>query len=285
MSTTIIRTCKVISVDDDTDGKRIRVRLYPEDNHTADNELPYVFPLLPKMFQSMPKVGESVQVLLARADDGESNRYYIGPVISQPHKMLEDPHDFSARSLLKGNVIGPEAAPSTNPATEGAQPGIEDIAVIGRHAAELFLKDKEVQLRCGVHSVNGDSDLVFNRVNPAYLQMRYRTPADNGAGGTYQSQANIVADKINLLSHQSKTQFDLADKEHLVSEESMEDIIARAHALPYGDVLVEFLRLFLKCFATHTHSYPGNPPVPDDTFKQTLSYDLDSMLSQSVKIN
>lgn len=285
MDSNVVRICKVMSVTDDTDGKRIKVRLFPDDNNVTDEDLPYAFPLLPKILHVEPKVGESVLIILGQLDNGQSNRYYIGPVISQPQKMIEDPHEFSARSLLKGAIVGPETAPSVNPATEGSQPNFEDVAIIGRHASEIFLKDKEIQLRCGVHSTNNTSDLIFNKLDPSYIQMKYHEPMDNGNGNTYKSQINVVADKINLLSHQSTTQFDLTDKKELVDDEAMEDIIKRAHALPYGDLLVDFMKLLIRSYATHVHSYPGNPPIQDDTFKQVLSYNLNSILSPSIKIN
>ena len=60
-----VKFCKVISIDDDTDADRIKVRLAPEDNSKTLSEIEYAFPLLPKMFHVKPKVGEAVLVLLA----------------------------------------------------------------------------------------------------------------------------------------------------------------------------------------------------------------------------
>ena len=80
-----VRFCKVISISDDTDADRIKVRLIPEDNSKSIDEIDYAFPLLPKMFHVKPKVGEAVLVLLAVTNDGNSQRYYIGPVVSQDH--------------------------------------------------------------------------------------------------------------------------------------------------------------------------------------------------------
>ena len=82
-----VRFCKVVSVEDDTDADRIKVRLSPEDNAKTIDEIDYAFPLLPKMFHVKPKIGEAVFLLLATTNDGESQRYYIGPVISQDHKL------------------------------------------------------------------------------------------------------------------------------------------------------------------------------------------------------
>ena len=64
-------------LDKPFDGLRIRAEIegkdYPQNNEPK--YLPWAFPLLPKMFQSIPKVGESVLLIY----DAESNgqRYYI----------------------------------------------------------------------------------------------------------------------------------------------------------------------------------------------------------------
>ena len=86
----VVRFCKVLSINDDTDADRIKVRLSPEDNSKTLEQIDYAFPLLPKMFHVKPKVGEAVLILLATTNDGNSQRYYIGPVISQDHKLFND---------------------------------------------------------------------------------------------------------------------------------------------------------------------------------------------------
>jgi hypothetical protein len=65
----------------------------------------------------------------------------------------------------------------------------------------------------------------------------------------------------------------------------MQDILDRAHVLPYGDILVDFLKLFLKSYTSHVHSYPGNPPIVDKNMTNLLTFNLNDMLSQSIRIN
>ena len=89
MSIQCVRYCKVLSIKDDTDSDLIQVRIEPEDNGIKnDKKLPYAYPLLPKAFHVKPKVGEGVLVFVAIADDANSQRYYIGPVISQDQKLF-----------------------------------------------------------------------------------------------------------------------------------------------------------------------------------------------------
>ena len=73
----IIRETKVVSVDDEYHGGRIRVRLGGIDGNTPNDKLPYCFPLLPKLIHVYPKVGEGVLIILEKNGSGKSNRYYF----------------------------------------------------------------------------------------------------------------------------------------------------------------------------------------------------------------
>ena len=83
-----VRFCKVISVEDDTDADRIKVRLSPEDNTKTIDEIDYAFPLLPKMFHVKPKVGEAVFLLLATEICGLDLAGFLGDL---QHPFVERP--------------------------------------------------------------------------------------------------------------------------------------------------------------------------------------------------
>ena len=70
-----------------------------------------------------------------------------------------------------------------------------------------------------------------------------------------------------------------------ISDEEMTKIIETAHQLPYGDKLVDFLKLLLKAFNTHTHNYHNLPPIPDMTYNAVNNFNLNDILSKNVKIN
>ena len=72
---------------------------------------------------------------------------------------------------------------------------------------------------------------------------------------------------------------------HCETVDSIQKIINKAHQLPYGDILVEFLTLFVDAFAKHVHPYPGLPPCQTSEYLETTTYDLKKMLSDSVRIN
>lgn len=280
----VIRICQVVSVDDETDGGRIKARVLPEDKNLLNGDIPYAFPLLPKILHIKPKVGEAVLILCTDANNGNSDRFYIGPIISQPQFMNKDDFDYGALTLLKGALIGPSVAPSTNPNTEGAFPKNDDIALCGRENSDIILAKNDVRIRCGSHLV-GESDktnIIFNKKNPSYIKIKYHTTSLNNEN---KSTATIVADEINLLSNQSNDQYKLTDSNELITDEEMNNIIQTAHVLPYGDKLVDFLKLFVTAFKAHTHPYPNMPPVPESTYKAVDEYNLNDILSKNIRIN
>lgn len=278
----IFRECAVVSVNDENACLRIKVRLQPEDNNTAVEDLPYCFPLLPKHFQVNPKVGEMVLVITSRLGVSQSRRWFIGPIISQQYMLREDPF-ISATTGYFSLLPRPEL----NPENEGSYPDREDVAVQGRKNADLILKENEVRLRCGFQKEpNGlsQNSLLFNKEDLSYIQMKYKRMKDH-KGKTFNSAINIVADRINLLSHDSTTPFTLNDTKELITEKELKKILEKAHPLIYGDELVNFLTQLIEVIRTHTHPFAMDPPCFTTPQTKVLDTDLDAMLSQSIKCN
>jgi len=263
----------VVGVDDSSDGDRVKVHVKGVDsaNYSLD-EIPYAFPLLPKTFFVKPKIGETVFVIV---QDGsyEGDRFWIGPIISQPHKIEYD--SVSALSLLKSGLIAPDQAPSTDPDNIGVQFDADDIGLQGRGTTDVVVKPNEIRIRAG-------KTLDFrklNRVNPSYMQIKYDTENNEGS-------INVVADNINLLSHKSIDKFNLVDPLDLINSEEYANIIKKAHRLPFGDVLIDFMGIFMKAFTTHVHAYNGLPPdLSQIELKNLLAYQLDKILSNNIRIN
>lgn len=267
---------EVREVYDDADGERIRVRLLPADGRkrwekTSDN-LTYAFPLLPKMLHVKPKVGESVLVLTIDDDNQYSQAFYIGPIISQPQYMNFDAHVMGSGALLNGRYWSPAKAPSTNPKTKGSYADDDEIAVYGRRDTDIILGDKDLRIRCGARKFNSDdTNFEYNQKNPSYLKLIEHENVINRVGGNDSTtSASIVADEINLLSHNGNgATSSLASQEGEIKDDDvMKDIIEKAHVLPYGDVLVDFLTMFLQMFKSHTHKYANMPPCPDEASKK-----------------
>lgn len=261
-----IYKAEVKSVTDETDGERIKVRLLPSDQYVKDEDLPYAFPLLPKTFRTKPKVGECVLIITEDNNSQDSQRYYIGPVISQPQFMDYDSYILSATSLLKGSLKRPEKAPSLNPNTYGCFADDEEVAVYSRGDTDVILGNKDIRIRCGARKTNDtDGGFQFNRLNPSYLKL---TQHDGQLIDKSSSTATLVAENINLLSVNGNPGFDLTNRNGQITDEEMNNIIEKAHALPYGDVLIDFLQMFLQMFKSHTHKYANMPPCPDDNSKK-----------------
>lgn len=297
MSNINIKICEVISVDDIYESGRIKVRLYPEDSRKPLEEIPYCYPANPKMFNVMPKVGEAVIIFLTAASDGTSNRFYMGPVISQLSKMEYDGFYSGALSNFDDSLIKPNVSHKLVSEATGCFGDKNDVAIYGRKGSDIILKDNDIRIRAGAKiQSNNKIGVEFNRLNPAYLKLKYSEEPNiiesynvdtNEFTVTkkYNSTATLVADEINLISNQSSLYFNTTDNEDMISDTEIDKIIQQAHVLPYGDVLVEFLKQFLWEFRNHAHPYPGMTTILYPEHEIIYNYDFDKMLSKNIRIN
>lgn len=291
--------CRVESVFDESDGLRIKVRIPTIDpNERADpylERVPYAFPLLPKHLHVNPRVGEMVLVFLQNPSAPKGGRFFIGPIISQQYMLDYDPFNYSAQVLTDGSQIGNALPiPISNPENAGSIPDRNDIAIQGRQNCEVVLKPSELRLRCGFKAMPNAEDpskrLLNNAVSPAYIQMKYRRSFSEGRNfrdesDRFNSEINIVADRINILSHESPTYFNLSDRDELISKEELKKIYELAHPLPYGDKLIELLSEVIRILRTHTHPFPMIPPALNASDNKVLDTDLSTLLSKSIRIN
>jgi hypothetical protein len=107
------------------------------------------------------------------------------------------------------------------------------------------------------------------------------------AKGEFESVINIVADKINLIGSDSREIYKFNDTDELISDEEVGRFVKEAHQLPFGDKLIEFLRIFITAFQSHTHPWvgAGMTPCKDITYKALADYNLESILSTTIRIN
>ena len=233
------------SLSGEADAWRIKVRL-DSDGNKETAELPWAFPLNPKVFQAVPKVGEGVFVVTSNFGKSNSQRYYIGPIISQPQYQEFCDYGVGGRgpamSLLSTSKPMTEkpltAISRKKEATNGAFPKLQDVALIGRGQEDVILKyrnttsgkESEIDLRAGIRLEPTDTNLkfmkgniVFNTQDPGYIQVKY---SNNGVAGLKSGQGdndedkyesiddrsansviNLVSDKINLISHKDSNRF------------------------------------------------------------------------------
>ena len=291
----VIRFGRVTNVVDPYGGGRIQIRTEYDNPIERNEDLPYYIPFMPQFFHVVPKVGELVLAISMAPGEFEQANFYIGPIISQEDKLFfED--SYAAMRTTETGYIGWGPNPRLKKGVKPTlYPATEDISIEGRKNTGVQLKNNEVRVKAGVKVVD-DSGPKNNTETPAFISLKYYPDNDYEKDG-YKSTATIVADKINLIgTHttdpatkeipvtESKDP-DAEDKDNLISDSAMKELINKAHQLPYGDKLVEFLDLLRIAFAKHVHPFPTMAPCNDDNMKTVASYDLDGMLSDNVRIN
>lgn len=273
---------------DPTNSGRIKVRVPGDDLKIPDEELKWSFPLLPKMLHIRPKVGETVMIITRVFDNNRSDRFYIGPVIAQPQFMYEETDENSALRSLHGSQLGPDINIEQYADVVGTLPEDDDIAFLGRKDSDIILKDNDVRIRCGVKKTDefDKTEFAFNSVHPAFMKMKHYVGKEKLKCGA-ESVVNIVADKINLIGSDSREKYSFTDTKELISDEEVDRFVEEAHQLPFGDKLIEFLRIFITAFQSHTHPWvgAGMTPCKDITYKALADYNLESILSTTIRIN
>lgn len=290
-----MRKGEVVEIYDNEGGERIKVRLRPTDRGKTDNEIAYAFPLNPKMIHIKPKIGECVIVLCDDEDNPNSQRFYIGPVISQPQYMYKDEFLLGATALLKGGLKHPDDPLDGKPTANGALMKDDEIGIYGRKNSDIILSDDDIRIRCGCRVTNtyNTKDITFNKDCPSFIKLKfYPDPIILDDGNKIKSTATVVADKINLISPNGSPFIKTTDENESISDSEMKKIIEKAHCLPYGDVLADLLSSFLSMFLSHTHKYSQLPPCPDtnsEAFNRKYGWAKESiedkLLSKNIRIN
>lgn len=99
------------------------------------------------------------------------------------------------------------------------------------------------------------------------------------------SVINVVANKINFISHDGEHTFNLTDPKELITDDEQEKINNTAHPIVYGDILVEFLELVKKYVNSHVHAYHGLPSDPSQVKIDVLTFDLNKILNKNINSN
>lgn len=97
------------------------------------------------------------------------------------------------------------------------------------------------------------------------------------------STINIVADRINLLSH-STNEYDLTDPDSVISPEEMDKILENGYKLVKGDTLVEVLELMRRIALNHVHPYPNMETVKESDVLKLANYDFQTLLNPNIRL-
>lgn len=295
----------VTNVYDEMDGGRIKVFIPSVDNSIPNqNDYPWVFPLLPKFFHVVPKIGETVLIICQDDGNPRSQRFYIGPIISQPQLMYDAQFTKGATSMLNNGLNITRTPISNIPKAKGTQPNDDDIAILGRKNCDIMMGDDSIEIRSGAKVVNelDKEDIEFNKQSPAYIKLKIHDnntseikggiEGPDNVDGNCQSSAIISADYINLLSPNGDPYLKTPENREMISDDEITRMLKEAHSLPYGDVLVDVLVKLIAMFKSHVHPYPLMKPVPDSNANIfAASYGAngenikDKMLSNHVRVN
>jgi hypothetical protein len=298
---------EVVSIDDAFGTGRIKVRIKGSqstggDDGILNSDLPYAFPMIPKHILVTPKIGEAVWVFVFDRNKQHVDRLYIGPIISQLPKLNKDDAKLSAMAGFSFGVMKPNTNVDTIPLLKGVFPNKEDISIQGRYNTDITQKNNEIVLRAGKFetapiSKQNPFPFQFNARTQAYIQIKNDViiSAPDSETKDKGSVTNIVANKINLITHkEGSPRFNVTDQNGLITDDELAKILDEAHQVPFGDVLIEYLKLLKEALFAHVHNGNGNPAtdLASSGNKQALATfksraeDLEkSMLSKNIRIN
>jgi hypothetical protein len=258
----------------------------------GEGEIIEAFPLLPKTFYIKPKIGEEVFLFFSDATNPSGPAGYLGPIISQDHKLYFD--EGPMNPAKKGFENRADVSPATYPkdfVNRLLPENDKEIVVRGRKGSEMHFMDDAATINAGVRKSSNDNQygMVFNSKNPAFAKFKYHyTPIATGV----ESTATIVADRINLLSTNSrdgKLNLILANSNELITDDMLKEVEKECYRLPYGEKLVELLNIIIDTLLTHTHPFSMMPPtLPDgaEIFNKRTEYLANNgLLSDGIRIN
>ena len=304
---------EVMSVDDPLGLNRIKVWIKGSVANGGDDELlggtvgyedlPFCLPLMPKHIMIKPKVGEMVLIFVFSRKKEGSDRLYIGPLISQLNKLDFDSARTTALGGFSFGPIQPNVTPDNIPDLKGVFPNPDDVSIQGRYNTDITQKNNEIVIRAGKFvesaiTLLNPYPIKFNFDTQAYIQIKNNVNlpkiSNTEIGDRVGSVTNIVANKINLITHGGSPDYNTTNQIDLISSQEMEIILATAHQVPFGDVLLQYLRLLKNALLSHVHN--GNGKTATDLVAGGNIQDVkefiekagkleDTMLSKNVRIN
>lgn len=264
---------EVVSIEDSTDGGRIKVRIPDLDGKLTNTNLPYCYPKMPKFFHVYPKVGELVWVYIPNTSRPYKGRMWEGSYISQPQKIEYDNY-LSALSNTDTKTTKSLPSIQLNPDTRGVFPNKEDIGILGRVNTDIILKENQVELRAGKHE---DGDITkLNKKNPASIRLNF----DNIDGDT-RSSVITQGNKIALVTHNGNPRF----KTNQLSVDDRNRIFEEGHPLGRGDIIVKALEMLRNAMVQHIHPYANLPADENDIINELNKIDFTQLLQRNIVIN
>jgi len=271
------------------------------DKNKSIDELPNCFPLIPKHVSIPPKIGELVLLFFFSEDQKNSDRLYIGPLVSSLANIFKEEVEDATASFSIGLKSAVEDL-SKREELDGVYPSNKDVSFQGRDNADIIFGKSEVRLRAGkfiTETIGGETRIAYNKKNPAYIQIRGDAPlepVDEDGKQKRGSVANIIADKINILGIQTpidinkdnNDEIKLTDSESLIDDNSLLAILSRAEPVMFGNRTLDYLEKLENLVLSHVHAGNGLSPVTldnNETYELVTSFNKNTLLSKNVRIN
>lgn len=308
---------KVVSTTDPDGAGRIKAQIQNLDEDIISGlspseaiaALPWSYPLIPKFFNVVPKVGEGVRILMWTVNGTEighaqnTNRTYIGPLVGQPQYLTKQE---KKEAMITSSDTG-NGDPSYNPylVEPLIYPNPEYVSVQGRQNADIIFTKQEINLRAGQaipgKNINNDShNLLLNKKNPPRIQLKMVNQKI--------STTNIYSDKIHLITYpsQSISSSDAVGKggrglsyttlerygvnsglEKNLPDSTIDTFLTdSSEPLIYGDKLVFFLELVKSFCRGHEHVGAEEPPIGrTGKIDELLAFDLKQLKNENIRIN
>jgi len=308
---------EVVSTNDPEGAGRIKVEITGLDDVYKDMDaygnydtgaLPWCYPMMPKFFNVVPKMGEAVRVIMWTTDNGSNqtspglNRTYVGPLISQPQNL---PKQMKREAMGLSSSIGNEADAYNPYKVEPlVYPKPEFVSVQGRQNADMIFTKQEINLRAGSYLPNRNigrnpNNLELNKKNPPRIQLKMVNED--------MSATNIYSDKIHLITYNSSTAsptdvgvggrgmtytglskngFNDGLTKDLPSGSIDTYLSKNSEPLIYGDKLVYFLQLIKEYVKGHEHKGAEEPPITRvGKIDEILKFNLEQLKNENIRIN
>jgi hypothetical protein len=239
---------------------------------------------LPKTLNTIPKVNETVKIIIKDPQNPFINREYVGHVISQKEKLEFDDHYTSSRAGSSQSLTTLDKPWTKNKGVKKGDwaiyPEKDDVQLHGRGNTDIILRKKskydEIILRAGKYKDKGGNKKL-NETNPSYITINHtkerggETRADKKTISEElnlikdRSHINIVSDTINLISHIPSKKVDENSKSipKIINLDEQESVENNLHPLVYGDLFWEFVDLIEKYVINHIHPYAEKAPTED----------------------
>jgi hypothetical protein len=144
----------VVDNNDPNDSGMLYVRIPELDKNMDSKNLIKAYPLLSKVNNyTIPTIGEAVIIFLIDPDKPYTNRFWVGPIISQFQKMEQDPYQ-TALNLTDQPNNTPLKPISTIPTAKGLFPSKYERDVVyslGRNNTDIKHEKNKITIRAGKH--------------------------------------------------------------------------------------------------------------------------------------